>query len=268
MEGNANLDIFVFCDRKFDICPKNPCYKLVSMNDFETDSNLEKVICPIDSHPLMKMNHSYSEACRIKWLRDNYQLKDYVGTNHYRRYFEFFDDIPDMDVIFKEHDAILPNFNLPYRSIREHYKLVHNENDLNVVLSIIEEFYPEYYDNAEKVIDMKHFVPCNIFIMRKGNFIEMCDFVFGVLERYDEIMGFETDLDVYNHVVNNLNKYHGDTTYQSRIQAFLSERLSFIYYATKLKNPLYMDMVLTEVHADFERQWFKLYDNDKESNHQ
>lgn len=266
MKNNNNLDIFVFCDRQFEICPQNSCYKLVSMNDFDTDSILEKVICPIDSNPLLKMNHSYSEACRIKWLRDNYQLKDYVGTNHYRRYFEFFDDIPDMDVIFKEHDAILPNFNLPYKSIIDHYKTVHNIDDLNLVLEIIKNNFPEYYDTAIDVLNKKHFVPCNIFIMKRENFIEMCDFMFGVLGKYDELLGFKTDLDVYNHVVNNLAKYRGDTTYQSRIQAFLSERLSFIYYMTKLKNPLYIDMVLTEVHADFERSWFKLYNNDENKN--
>lgn len=264
MVKNNNLDIFIFADRHFDICPVNPCYKLVSMEDFKTNSKLDKITCPIETNPIMRMNHSYSEACRIKWLMDNYPFKDYVGTNHYRRFFEFFDNIPDMDEIFREHDAVLPNFKLPYDSVIDHYRKIHNIEDLEIIISIIKEFYPEYYNKTIECLNGKHFVPCNIFIMRKDNFIEMCDFVFSILSRYDEIMGFKTDLDVYNHVVNNMDKYHGDTRYQSRIQAFLSERLSFIYYMTKLKNPLYMDMVLTEVHSEFERSWFKLYNTDNE----
>lgn len=273
MENNDNLDLFIFTEGDIKICPTNPSYKLVSMNDFDTDSKLEKIICPIDSHPIMKMNHSYSEASRMKWLRDNYPLKEYVGTNHYRRFFEFFNDVPDMDEIFKEHDAILPNFNLGFPSERIHYTQIHNIDDLNLVLDIVKSNFNSYYDKAMDALDKDFFIPCNMFVMKRKNYLELCDFVFSVLGEYDRIMGFKTDLDVYNHVVNNMDKYidnHGGlssrTTYQSRIQAFLSERLSFIYYINTFKNPLYMDMVLTEVHESFEEKWFKQYVNNTKNN--
>ena len=99
-------------------------------------------------------------------------------------------------------------------------------------------------------------------------FFKWCDFVFGVLDEYNRRMGFHTDLDVYNHVVNNMDKYvegkgglpNSSTAYQSRIQAFLMERLTTIFFKQNIKNPYHEDIVLTEVHFDFEKTYFCQYE--------
>ena len=48
----------------------------------------------------------YSEIMSYFYIKDNIELKKYVGACSYRKYFEFMDDIPNMDEVFKQCDAI------------------------------------------------------------------------------------------------------------------------------------------------------------------
>ena len=95
-----------------------------------------------------------------------------------------------------------------------------------------------------EVMKSKFFVPCNIFILPRNTFSLWARFVFGVLDKFNEKMGFKTDLDITNHVVNNMDKYvenkgglpNSSTAYQSRIHAFLMERLSSFFFKKYVKN--------------------------------
>lgn len=244
---NENADIFIFAQRDFEKCPTNSVYKVVSTDAIE-GLPIENVVCGY-----LPMEHSYSEGARIKYLLENYELKDYIGTAHYRRYFEFFDDVPDMDAVFAEHDAILPKFSLGGQSVIYNYKSCHYIDDLWECLDIIDKLFPDYYATAEDVLSGCDLIPCNIFVLRKEDFIEWGKFVFGVLDEFDARRGFKTDLDVYNYVANRIPQYcdgrggkSGTTQYQSRIQAFLMERLSTIFFKKNIKNPLVLSMILTE----------------------
>lgn len=260
-----NLDIFIFTQGMPKIYPKQKEYKLVSIEDIAEPCELEKIRCDISADPLLKMEHSYSEGARIHYLWKHYPLKDYVGTAHYRRFFKY---IPNIEEILDKYDAILPKFNLGWESILKNYKYCHNEEDLLKCIDILKEKFPEYADDADYVLSHDYFIPCNIFILKKEMFCSWCEFVFGILGEFDEQMGFKTDLDVYNHVVNNMDKYvdgkgglpNSSTAYQSRVQAFLMERLSTIFFHKNAKNPYMADMVLTEVHNEFEKTYFKQYE--------
>jgi hypothetical protein len=53
---------------------------------------------------------------------------------------------------------------------------------------------------------------------------------------------------------------NSSTAYQSRIHAFLSERLSTIFFHHNALSPYNIDIVLTETHFDFEKTYFKQYE--------
>ena len=145
---NDNLDIFICTNKDFKIFPNNKAYKIVTTEDFNTNLPLEIIKCDPNKDELLKKEHGYSEGARFHYIWKNYDLKDYVGTAHYRRYFEFFDKIPDMDEIFKSHDAILPgNFVLGWPSVYEHYSAVHHKEDLVDILRVISKKYPDYFRN-------------------------------------------------------------------------------------------------------------------------
>ena len=100
-----DVDIFIFSQGIPKIYPKSEEYKLVSIEKIDEPCDIGKICVGEYDDPILKMEHAYSECARIHALWKNYPLKKYVGTNHYRRYFRFFDNVPDLDEIFKEHDA-------------------------------------------------------------------------------------------------------------------------------------------------------------------
>lgn len=264
-----DLDIFVFSHKTPKILPKHDAYKIVCLEDDlkNIDVSMNPIICDSKNENILNLEHAYSEGARLHYIWKNAPLKKYIGTAHYRRYFDFMEKIPDLNEVFKEHDAILPKFNLGWGSIKEQYKNSHNINDLNRIEDIIQRYYPDYYEATISTLNSPDLKPCNIFIMTSQMFNEYCEFVFGILEKYNQEMGFKNDLDVFNHVLNNLDSYCKDKKgmlysayYQSRIQAFLMERISTIFYNKHIKNPLLIDLVLTEQNFDIETEFFKLYE--------
>lgn len=260
---NENLDIFIFTHRDFEKKPTNPCYKIVSIEDIEIKSNLEHIVCDKSKENIFEKEHGYSELARIHYIWKNYPLKDYVGTAHYRRYFDFYNDIPNMNEIFTYHDAILPNFSLGWNNIYQNYVCCHSRKDITLILDIICKYYPEYFDSAIETMAYDKFYPCNIFVLKKEMFNEWCEFMFGVLGKFDEINGFKTDNDILQHVIENHVEYtdlkgwpNQKPEYQARIEAFLSERLSTIFFNKKVKNPYMMNMFLTEVHDEYEKEYY------------
>lgn len=260
---NENLDIFIFTHRDFEKKPTNPCYKIVSIEDIEIKSNLEHIVCDKSKENIFEKEHGYSELARIHYIWKNYPLKDYVGTAHYRRYFDFYNDIPNMNEIFKEHDAILPIFDLGWPSVYGNYMCCHSKKDIVTIMEIIARYYPEFFEAAMDTMVFNKFYPCNLFILKKETFNEWCEFVFGVLDKFDKIRGFDSDNDIKKHVIENKEKYitcetgqNASIDYQARIEAFLSERLSTIFFTKRIKNPLMIKMALTEVHDEYERQYY------------
>lgn len=260
-----DLDIFVFAHRDFEVYPDNQVYKLVTMGEFETSIPLETVKCKVSEDPLLLMEHGYSEGARLHYVWKHVPLRRYVGTSHYRRYFDFFDEIPDMDEIFKDHDAILPNFNLGWDSVWRQYCACHRSDDIDMVFNIISDFYTEYTKTLESVFINSKFYPCNMFILTREMFDRYCAFVYGVLSEYDRRMGFKTDDDILAYVETNKDKYvgskpswsqNGNIEYQARIQAFLMERISTVFFCHNIKNPYMTDMILTEVHDEYERNYY------------
>jgi hypothetical protein len=160
----------------------------------------------------------------------------------------------------------LPKFEL-WDTVENQYKLNHNIDDLNMIIDIIDEYYPEYSETAKKYIKSDNFIPCNIFIMKKEMFNNYCNFVFDILDKFNKRMGFTCDIDVFNWVVNHIEEYCGNRNgllksvpYQARIQAFLMERISNIFYNKNFKNPYMVDLLLTEVHFEEERTIFNIYE--------
>lgn len=262
-----DANIFIFSQNVPKIYPKNKEYKLVSLEKIDEPCEIDKITLCDCNDEILKMEHAYSEGARLHALWKTMDMPKYVGTAHYRRYFEFFDNLPNFDDVFSEHDAIIQQFDVGWKSIRENYAGCHNIKDLDMCISIINEKYPEFSSAAEDVLNGVYLVPCNIFVLTRDMFNRWCEFVFGVLDEYNNRMGFKTDLDVCNHVVNHMDEYvlkgglpNSATYYQTRIHAFLMERISTIFFKKASKNPYLCDVVLTESHFEFEKTYFKQYE--------
>lgn len=165
---------------------------------------------------LIPMKHCYSEGVMLYdiWKKDT--TSQYIGINHYRRYLQsqFFDG---------EDENVLP---IPMAfNLYAQYAGCHNILDLLECKEIIEKYYSNYSTNVVG------FSPCNMAILEHSIYDEWCEFMFGVLEIFNERKKLYTDEDVRNYV----GKYFPEDKidYQSRLNAFLMERISTIYFANK-----------------------------------
>lgn len=180
-------------------------------------------------------NNFYSELTALYWLWKN-SGSDYKGLVHYRRFFDlgngrirWIDKIPqdytekycltqaNLDYILSCNDIILPMKRvLPkYKSNYEHYKNKHVISDLDKVIDIIKNKYPEMYDTALSTMkNSKELYLYNMFITKKDIFDNYAKWLFDILSELEQ--NIQQDVETRND-------------YQKRVYGFLSERLFTIY---------------------------------------
>lgn len=235
---NNNLDIFICSHKDFEPVVTNPVYKVVDSR------NIDKSKYPLE-------DDFFSEFLAYFYVADNYELKDYVGFCHYRRYFSFMDDIPDIDELFKTYDAAVI---VPFKfngTTREQYEHHHNIEDLEIVENIINEKYPEYSSAMNSFLNGNVMLPNNIFIMKKNDFLEYVEFIRGVLNEYLKIVGVDIRKRLKKNKKNYIKKIdnlpmNSTLDYQYRIGGFIGERLTNIFIFKKFNRVKAFDMNITE----------------------
>ena len=172
------------------------------------------------NNELTPLKHAYSEGHMIYEIWKNDTDSDYIGINHYRRF---------LDIQFKEEvqENVLP---IPWGfNLYNQYAACHNIKDLDECIDIINKHYPQYNTNV-----LLGYYPCNICILDRSAFNEWCEFIFGVLDIFNERKGFTCDEDVRNYVRKTFKEDKVD--YQSRLHGFLLERLSTIFFVNKFQS--------------------------------
>ena len=246
-KNDNKLDIFIGTYKPFKVPVKNEVYKMIVGNhEIKNQSSLELINCKHDS----KLDDRfYSELYMLKWIAENYDLKNYVGYCHYRKYFDFLNDIPDMDKIFSEYDAIVGTpIIYDTRTIKQDYANCHNVEDLYIVGGIIADKYPSYAKAWHNFINGKILIPYNMFIMKSEDFKNYIKFIFDVLDEYVNIVG----TDIVKRIGNNVEKYlksvypNSTIDYQYRIGGYIGERLTNVFILNNFKKLKTFPIVITE----------------------
>ena len=234
---NNNVDIFVETHKNFNCPVTNGIYKIIKNYDVEiTNTNLQ-ILSDDSGDNIHGRDDNFSEMTMHYWLWKNYDIKDYIGICHYRRYFDFMDDVPNFDELFKDYDIILPKqIKSPFTNAQQ-YAMYHNIFDLEVISMIIKDLFPKYYDShIETLCNKCSMHPCNMFITKKETFNDMMNFVFTICFEFENRMNLHNSNDYINHINKNKSLYLKDfypnntVQYQARILGFISERLLEIYY--------------------------------------
>ncbi len=248
MKDNRNLDIFICTYKEFIPSVTNDVYKVLStIRDGVDEYKLKSYFCNKVDLPMDEK--FYSEFWHYKWVYENLPLKDYVGFCHYRKYFSFMDNVPDIDELFKTIDVITARRLVFGTDMFGNYSACHNIEDLNICRTIISEHFQDYLSAFDNAMKSQVFIPCNMFIMKKDDFIKYCDFVFGVLNKYVEIVG----TDIKKRIEDNKDKYcegkvypGTEESYQYRIGGYLGERLTNVFMFKNFVNSASYEMVTTE----------------------
>ncbi|RJW37276.1 DUF4422 domain-containing protein [Clostridiales bacterium TF09-2AC] len=193
-------------------------------------------------------NEMYCELTAQFWAWKNVQA-DYIGFMHYRRHFIFTQESALMNEgkinkcksinedyikinglepakiqkIVANNDIILPlvEDTSPYKNVYEHYcgyDEQHKE-DYDLMLEVIQELYPEYYDSAIALSNSNCGYFCNMFIMKQKYFNDYSEWLFTIL--------FEME---------KRKDYSNYSTAEYRVLAYLAERLLGIYITYLKKN--------------------------------
>lgn len=238
---NDKIDIFVITHKNFETERTNPVYKIVCSEDDDVSSDKLEVI---KVKPTLS-NIGWSEWQKIYEIYKGQvgPLKDYVGLAHYHRYLKFAEDVnylpsPDeLDNIFG-HVDIITKFPAVVQNLREQYEFCHNVKDFDIMMDIIRADFPDWYDIAINYTRRGLIFDSNIMILRKDNFLKMCDFVFSVLFKYCERVGIDRTSDesfveyVKNHEgYDKIHKENSKYNEQARICSYLAERLTIMFMA-------------------------------------
>ena len=232
-----SINIFVMAHKDFYNARNNQIYKIVTDDKTQLKNKYNLTIIYADKGMLYQKRHCYAEMSKLYYIYQLYKSGNlsskYIGLNHYRRYFNFLDNIPDFDEIFKNFDVIL-NSKTPLKtSIIMHYCDSTFCKPLLEIINIIKEKKPEYYKTAINALNSKEIYFSNIFIMKKEDFFKYCEFVYDILFELDRRNNFTSDKDVSYY----LGNYYPETMIDNhmRIQGFLSERLSTIFFEHNFK---------------------------------
>lgn len=236
MENNNDLNIFICSHSEFETHTTNDCYKIVDVrkNKIKERNNLD--------------DKFYSELLSFYNVSEYANLPKYVGFCHYRRYFDFLDDIPDIDNLFKEYGAIVSKPLEMDITVKEQYALFHNLEDLYIIGGIIAEKYPEYAIIWRDFLNGKILIPYNMFIMKKEDFKRYIEFVFNVLDEYIKLVGTDINKRIYDNIEKYVKNFKPNDTieYQYRIGGFLGERLTNLFLLANFAKMTAYPVIITE----------------------
>lgn len=242
----ANLNIFIGTQKTFTPAVKNDAYKIIVGNhEIENNSNLELIKCKND---LKLDDRFYSELYMLYYVSKNIELPKYVGFCHNRRYFSFLDDIPNLDELFSEYDAICSKAKILKTNVKSQYLSCHNIEDLYIIGGIIAEKYPEQANMWKSFINGNILIPYNMFIMKREDFKEYIDFIFSILDEYLNIIGTDINKRIYDNYEKYIKNLYPNNTveYQYRIGGYIAERLTNLFIMHKFKKIKTYPVIVTE----------------------
>lgn len=212
INNNTNLYIPINCGNlkgTNDWCDKHLHYE----TDFKDNI----------AHLNPKLNEMTAIWCYWKNLMKN---PDYVGFQHYRRFFNRGDFLDIEKYDFIDTKPIPMVFNMSYftrspipnfvpTDVKNGYAICHKIEDWNKMEDLLKKTpYYVFFEDWSKQNSLSS--PCNLFIMKKKMFEEYCNFVFPLLFDLEQKINLE-----------------GRDGYQRRALAFISERLTSLFIYSK-----------------------------------
>ena len=213
MTTQQNLDIFICTHKDFNPCPHSPYYKIISAYPLTEDKYSIPIIYEKNDEWL-KYQKIINEFTYMTYVYENVPLKDYIGFNHYRRFFNL-DDLNDRD----DYDIICTNRVVEARTLYGAYQVYHKIEDLDMAMDIINKTNPEFFVDFHNAICGNTLFSCNMFLMKKELFFEYCSVIYPLLSR----------------IAANIN-IEGRDNYQKRAVCFLAERITSAWIESQALN--------------------------------
>lgn len=222
-------------------CPRIDGYKpiYVGPKKYEIDSNAFRDDI---GDSIAEKNPNYCELTALYWFWKNCDSHyDYVGLCHYRRYFSklglikssrFYITNNDINRIMKNYEVIMPTPRKLSCSVADNYYVKGHgkKKDLDALIQIMRDIYPEYIDSFKSILNSKELSYCNMFVISYDNYCRYCQWLFDLLFSLEK----KTDLTDY-------------TPAEARIYGYLSELLLNVWVQKNKLRIKYCDIIQSDV---------------------
>lgn len=142
-----------------------------------------------DGDNISSKNPYYNEMTGLYWLWKNTSW-DFSGICHYRRQFE--SDVVIQYLTENKADIILPMPTVVYPDLQRYYLNWGEPEYYDILLKVIRELEPEYYETAIWCAEHEIFIPNNIFIMKRDILEDYCRFAFRIIDEVELRMSLKT----------------------------------------------------------------------------
>lgn len=225
---NENTTIYICTHTDFECPVKNPVYKIADTRKLFESANSDGVD-----------ELFFSELRIYHHLATKVTLPEYVGFCQYRKYYEFLDDVPDLEQIVSEHGCIATDLHPLKRTVYDHYAHCFYFGDLDIMKAILYEVSPSLYPTFEKMLKGNTLYIGNMFVMPRENFLEAMEIVWACLQHYLAVVGKDIRQRILQHSSLYLkSKGRGaQVEHQYRFGGSLGERIMSAYIMYKFDNP-------------------------------
>ena len=189
----------------------------------------------------------YSELLHMYRISQRKDLPKYIGLVQYRKYFSFFDDLPDIPAIIEKHGMITPtpvDLKMP---MRQQWGTCGNIEDIDITTEIVNEKYPDLARMWNINLQKKSMHPGSLHIMEVKDWKEMVAVAWDVANEYLKRIGGDID----NRIESMPEKYHigqhefMDQPNERRVGGNICERIVSAWADWKHPNAAQFPLVVT-----------------------
>lgn len=242
---NDNTKIFICTHTDFECPVSNPVYQIADTRKLFTSANEGGVD-----------ELFYSELRTYHHLSEHADLPQNVGFCQYRKYYEFLDDVPDLEAIIRDHGCIATHPYYLKKSVYGQYDHCFYFGDMDITKAILYETAPDLWPTFQKMLDGNWLYIGNMFIMPRDNFLEAMKIVWTCLQHYLTIVGKDIRGRILQHAPLYL-KHKGRgalVEHQYRFGGSLGERIMSAYIMHHFPSPKTYAIHYTEADARPYRQ--------------
>lgn len=246
--------IYVMSYSDIDRYPVSDKYTIVSCGSEMSGDYEVPLIMDNTGENRSHMNRTMCEWTGIYWLWRNAELPDYVGLCQQRRFFSFWDNVPNFGELLETNgkEFVLGNpFKMRINNYTQ-YSCYHIMKHIDELVRAVYRFDKSMAAPTAKFLFSDIIFPSNLCVMKRDRFVSMCEFVFGVMDEFMRGLGLKSMDDVEKYVMESNDEiskkgFHPNDTfeYQVRMWAYLAERLVNIYNFESIQDALVMNVVET-----------------------
>jgi len=199
----------------------------------------------------------YSELLHMKRVSEQKNLPKYIGFVQYRKYFSFFDDLPDIPAIIEKYGMITPtpvDIGMPMRT---QWGSWGNIEDLDLATEIVNEKHPELAKVWNANLQKRTMHPGSLHIMKVEEWKEMVAVAWDIVNEWLKRIGGDID----KRIDANPEKYHigqydfTDQANERRVGGNICERIVSAWADWKHPNAAQFPLKITseKIAPSFER---------------